>query len=859
MKRKPGTKTILPTILTTMAVLWSAAYGSGQQQVTASPQPRRGFAQSSGVYKASIEPHWSADGTHFWYRNDLRAGAREFVLVDAVEGVRKPAFDHAQLAEALKSAGVEDAQADRLRIEDLEFKLADNSLAFRTGEDRWQCNLQTYELHKADRTTASVEPDSELQTYNGLRASTRTGKETEITFVNGMTGPIELFWLDAGGQRRSYGTLSAGQERAQHTYEGHVWQVVGERGAELGMFQAGQGFTRVNIAATPRVSRPGPRQDRRPRGPQDRSGDAKWTAFVRDGNVYIRNNTDASETQLSRDGDSALSYGLLEWAPDSQTLVAFRIEPGDRKEVHLIESSPNGGGRAVLHSRPYDLPGDKFTAYELNLFDVETRTQRKPEIDRIDFGRPRLRWNADGRRFTYEKIDRGHQRFRVIEIDSHTGETRNVIDEKSDTFIWTAHTEAVRLSRVNWVPDANEIIYVSERDGWRHLYLIDVDTAEIKNQITKGPFVVRAIDRIDAAKRQIWFRAGGLNPSQDPYLVHYCRVNFDGTGFVALTAGDGDHSIQYSPDGSTLIDTYSRTDAAPVHELRRVSDGQLLCELEKADISQLKENGWQSPEVFVAKGRDGTTDIWGIICRPPRLDPQKKYPVVEDIYAGPQSAYVPKRFSGSSRYTSLTDLGFIVVKIDGMGTAHRSKAFHDVCWRNLKDAGFEDRILWMKAAAAKYPYMDLDRVGVYGTSAGGQNAAGAVLFHPKFYKVAVASCGCHDNRMDKASWNEQWMGHPVGPQYAECSNIDNAWRLQGRLMLIVGELDTNVPPESTMRFVDSLIKAEKDFELVVVPGAGHGGGDAYGERRRLEFLALHLIGPNDPVQIALLRNASNSE
>ncbi|HPY50709.1 MAG TPA: S9 family peptidase, partial [Sedimentisphaerales bacterium] len=302
----------------------------------------------------------------------------------------------------------------------------------------------------------------------------------------------------------------------------------------------------------------------------------------------------------------------------------------------------------------------------------------------------------------------------------------------------------------------------------------------------------------------------------------------------------------FSPDRRFLIDTYSRVDMAPVHTLRRASNGSLVCELEKADISGLVAGGWTAPEVFVAKGRDGATDIWGIICRPKDFDPARKYPVIEQIYAGPQSAYVPKSFSPFNRFSSLTDLGFIVVQMDGMGTANRSKAFHDVCWKDLKDAGFPDRILWHQAAAKKYAYYDISRVGVYGTSAGGQNAAGAVLFHPEFYKVAVASCGCHDNRMDKASWNEQWMGYPVGPQYAECSNIDNAHRLQGKLMLIVGEMDDNVPPESTMRFADALIKADKDFDLIVVPGAGHGNGGAYGSRRRDDFFVRHLLGIEPP-------------
>jgi hypothetical protein len=574
-----------------------------------------------------------------------------------------------------------------------------------------------------------------------------------------------------------------------------------------------------------------------------KSPDGRWSTFVKDNNVFVRSEDNSEETQLSQDGRVGASYGMLSWAPDSQTLVAFRIEPGDKKEVYLIESSPPGGGRAKLHSRPYTLPGDKFTTYELNLFDVETQKQIKPEVEKLelDWEIPRLHWKKDQHHFAYEKVDRGHQRYRIIEVDSHTGDVRNLIDEKSDTFIWTAHTENLRLNLVNWLDKTDEIIYVSERDGWRHLYLIDANEGKVKNQITKGEWVVRGIDQIDEENRQIWFNAGGRNADQDPYFLHFYRINFDGTSLVALTEGNGNHIIQYSPDHKYIIDTYSRVDMTPFHELRRTSDGKLVCELEKADITELVAGGWKPPEVFVAKGRDGKTDIWGIICRPRDLDPNKKYPVIECIYAGPQGSFVPKSFRPLGQFDSLTDLGFIVVQIDGMGTANRSKAFHDVCWKNLKDAGFPDRILWHQAVAEKYPYYDISRVGIYGNSAGGQSAAGALLFHPEFYKVAVASCGCHDNRMDKASWNEQWMDYPVGPQYAECSNIENAYRLRGKLFLIVGEMDRNVPPESTMRFVNALIKADKDFDLLVIPGADHGMGGSYGQRRMQDFFVRYLL------------------
>ena len=278
-------------------------------------------------------------------------------------------------------------------------------------------------------------------------------------------------------------------------------------------------------------------------------------------------------------------------------------------------------------------------------------------------------------------------------------------------------------------------------------------------------------------------------------------------------------------------------------ELRRSSDGGLVCELERAELQALIATGWQLPERFVAKGRDETTDIHGIIWRPTTFDPGRQYPVIEYIYAGPHGAFVPKKFSPYHRIVgSLAELGFVVVQIDGMGTSGRSKAFHDVCWKNLADAGFPDRIRWIKALAEKYAYLDISRVGIFGGSAGGQSATRALLAHGDFYKVAVSDCGCHDNRMDKIWWNELWMGWPVGAHYEQQSNVTNAHKLQGRLLLIVGELDRNVDPASTMQVADALIKADRDFDLVIIPGAGHGAAETpYGKRRRRDFFVRHLL------------------
>jgi dipeptidyl aminopeptidase/acylaminoacyl peptidase len=737
-----------------------------------SPQRKGKFGGGPGTPKAQLTAHWFADDSRFWYRLDLKGGAREFVVVESETGKKAPAFDHTKLAASLSKAAGEEYKADRLPIDAIEFADGTKTLRFDAAGKAWTCNLTTYEC-------SSVGPAAKR---SPVREQQPTDEDSDAADSPELQPPARQ---------------------------------------PKGRFQ--------------------------PDGPREvPSSDGKWVAFVKDYNLFLRPTDGGEPVQFSKGGTEGNPFGMISWSPDNKAVVAFRIEPGDAKEVHLIESSPQGGGRARLTSRPYPLPGDKFTAYEPWVFDVSNKTATKVETDRIDFGRPRPRWAKDGRHFTYEKVDRGHQRFRLVEVDAHTGKTRNLIDEKTDTFIWTAHTENVGIPLVTWLAKSDELIYSSEKDGWRHLYLIDAKTGTQKSRITQGDYVVRGVTQIDEEKRQIWFRASGRHADQDPYFVHHYRVNFDGTGLVALTEGNGTHTVQYSPGRKYLVDTWSRVDLPPVHELRRCDDGKLVSKLEEVDVAELKANGWEAPEVFVAKGRDGTTDIWGIICRPRNFDPSKKYPVIEQIYAGPQGSFVPKSFSAFRRFSNLTDLGFIVVQMDGMGTANRSKKFHDVCWKNLKDAGFADRILWHQAVAKKYPSYDVSRVGIYGGSAGGQNAAAAVLFHPDFYKVAVAGCGCHDNRMDKASWNEQWMGYPVGPQYAACSNIDNAHRLRGKLLLIVGEMDNNVPTESTYRLCDALIKAGRDFDFVMVPGAGHGMGGAYGQRRLEDFFVRHLKGVEPP-------------
>ncbi len=574
------------------------------------------------------------------------------------------------------------------------------------------------------------------------------------------------------------------------------------------------------------------------------SPDSSLSAAIKNSNVYLRDEKRKTETPLSFDGSPGDAYSSdLRWSPDGKKLAGVKIRKPTPHLLYLIRSSPSDQLQPKLETRNYPKPGDNLALSEPALFDIASKKQYRISMDLIarqyDLSRPQ--WRKDSKSFTLEYNQRGHQMYRVLEVNAADGAIRPVIEEKCRTFF----SYSGKRFRQD-VADEKEIIWASERDGWNHLYLYDAATGQVKNQITKGDWVVRRVMHVDDKNRTVLFSASGMNAGEDPYYQHYYQINFDGSGLKSLTPEPANHEVTFSDDYESFIDTYSRINQAPVTVLRSSKDGSIISTLEKADLSAWEKSGWKAPEPFVAKGRDQQTDIYGMIIRPTNFNPSRRYPVIEMIYAGPHDSFVPKSFTTNTALHELAELGFIVVQIDGMGTSNRSKAFHDVCWQNLKDAGFPDRILWMQAAAKKYPFMDLDRVGIYGTSAGGQSSAGAVLFHPEFYKVAVSSCGCHDNRMDKIWWNEQWMGYPVGPHYADCSNVTHADQLQGNLMLILGEMDDNVDPSSTYQLADALIKANKEFQLVVVPNMGHSSGGEYGERKRRDFFVQHLLNVQPP-------------
>ena len=817
------------------------------------------------VFRARVEPNWFADASgqtnEFWYRLDLAEGQREFVLVNADQGTREPAFDQARVAGALTKLTGHEVSAEHLPVESLDFARDGKSVTLHGTEVDWKLDLASYVV-TAETNAAPSGP--QLPAGRVPHPSRATGPQTEITFVNELPAPVNLFWIDPDGKRVAYGSLAPGEHKIQHTFAGHVWLVTGRTGFVLAVFEAAaksgvaiigghnRGFGRFRRGGGGRPSTEA----------AGVSPDGNWQAFVYGNNLYLRDLKSGKESPLTYDANPNSTYARDEeierdinmqydasnpatptpevyWSPDSRRLVAMRLQPGTERRVYEVESSPPDQLQPKLTSYPYLKPGDQVPIRKPHLFDIGT--MKEIPISDALFANPwsisEVRWSRDSSRFTFLFNQRGHQALRVLAVDAQTGAVKPIVDEESKTFI-----DYSGKFYCDYLDDTHEIIWMSERDGWNHLYLYDSKTGAVKNQITKGEWVVRSVDFVDEKKRQIWFQAGGIVPGQDPYYLQMCRVNFDGTGLKVLTEGDGTHTVDFSPDRRFFIDTWSRVDLPPINVLRRSDDGQLVCKLEEADASALYATGWKPPLQFGAPGRDGVTKIYGVIWRPKDFDPHKKYPVIEDIYAGPQDSFVPKAFAAHYSQQELADDGFIVVQSDGMGTSNRSKKFHDVCWKNLRDAGFPDRVLWIKAAAAKYPSLDLARVGIYGTSAGGQDALRGILDHGDFYKVCVADSGCYDNRMDKIWWNEQWMGWPVDESYVRSSCVVDAHKLNGRLLLEVGEMDKNVDPSSTMQVVNALIKADKDFDLVYMPGAGHGvAGTPYGWRRLQEFFEQNLL------------------
>jgi dipeptidyl aminopeptidase/acylaminoacyl peptidase len=680
------------------------------------------------------------------------------------------------------------------------------------------------------------------------------GDSTKLEIKNETSDSLQVVWVNSRGRERGYGSVKPGESFVQNTFIGHAWLLKSSSGKRLGSFRSKEDEILTvdadmlgNVRKIKRSSRKRSKDQFRYARPRDVPN-----AKIHEHDLWIEGKQftdDATEELTFQNIGNGTSWFNaprgpdLRWSPNAEFVIAFQTANVPQPHVELVETTPTDQLQPKTHRFPYPKPGDDLPRKTLRLFSVED--QKEIAVSNELFQNPWslkfVKWSEDGEKFWLHYNQRGHQVVRLVEVDASTGEARTLIEESSDTFV---HYSNGAKSVFERLPN-DKILWASERSGWNHLYQFNTD-GKLENAVTRGDWNVKRIDHIDRENGVVWFYAVGVYPDQDPYHEHFCRVNLDGTGFKILTDGDGTHRVQFQQDGKYFIDTFSRVDLAPVSQLRDSKTGELIVELERRNTESAFGDRPLTTR-FTAKGRDGETDIWGIIHWPQDFDPKATYPIVENIYAGPHDHHVPKSFRSRFFFQhKIADAGMIVVQIDGMGTAWRSKKFHDVCYKNLKDGGFPDRIAWIKAAAKKYPQMDPDRVGIYGGSAGGQNAMAALLWHNDFYKVAVADCGCHDNRMDKIWWNEQWMGWPVDKSYIENSNMENAHLLKGHLMLTVGELDRNVDPATTTQVVKKLIEHGKDFEFVLIPGAGHGAGDTpWAASKRLSFLKRHLLAEQD--------------
>ncbi len=616
------------------------------------------------------------------------------------------------------------------------------------------------------------------------------------------------------------------------------------------------------------------------------SPDGRRAAFIKDYNLRVRDLQTNKETQLTTDGVKDYGYAtdnagwthsdkaIVMWSPDSKKIATFQQDQRKTGDMYLVSTNV---GHPTLEAWKYPLPGDKdVTMIERVVIDVDNakviRFQMPPDEHRTTLcddiscngDYTDVEWSADAKQLMFASVSRDHKNVKLRVADTMTGAIREVYEETSPTQFESG------IHSVNWrfLPASNEFIWFTERDGWGHLFLYDLATGKLKNQITTGDFPVWEINKVDEQNRRIYFTAGGREKGEDPYFGHFYSVDFAGKNIQLLTPESGNHDITIAPDGKTFIDSYSTPNTPNVVVLRDLN-GKLISTLEKTDISRLTKSGWKPPTPVTVKSNDGKWDLYGLMFTPTNLDPSKKYPVINYIYPGPQGGAVGSRSFAPARsdHQALAELGFVVVEIDGSCNPQRSKAFHDVCYGNMADNTLADQIAGMKQLAEKYPYIDLNRVGIWGHSGGGFATAAAMFRYPDFFKVGISESGNHDNRNYEDDWGERYIGlevdkdgkplekqpsvlstKPIISNYENQANQNFAANLKGKLLLAHGTMDDNVPPSNTLLVVDALIKANKDFDLILIPNARHGYGAAssYMMRRRWDYFVKNLLGATPP-------------
>ena len=736
------------------------------------------------VLRSGVRPNWLSDD-RFWYCV-ITQGGNEFVLIDPAKGTRAPAFDHAKVAAALAAATGRSFDAANLSFQALEFSPDGRSITVQAGS-RWTCDLM------GGKCTAA----------------------------------------EGGGSRGRGGR--GGMD------------VCGGGGAG-----AGRGSDVI---------------------PESLSPDKKHAAFIRDWNLWVRDVATGKETQMTTDGAKDFGYAtdnagwsssnrpILAWSPDSKRIATFQQDQRNVGEMYLVETKV---GHPALRAWKYPLPGDEVVpTIQRVVIDLDgpriTRLETPPDQHRSTLcdhvvcrgggDWADVEWSPDGSTLAFVSTSRDHKQEVLRIANATTGAVRDVLREETPTFFESGN------GRVNWhyLAGSKEIIWFSERDNWGQLYLYESETGKLKNQITSGEGNVTQVIRVDEKDRMIYFLGVGREKGRDPYFIHLYRVAFDGKNLALLTPEDANHDVVLSPSGKYFTDSYSKPDVPAVAVVRDQA-GKLVETLEKADISKLTATGWKPPMGFTVKARDGVTDLYGLMFRPTNFNSAKKYPIVNHIYPGPQTGSVGSRNFSPARgdCQALAELGFIVVEIDGMGTPWRSKKFHEAYFGNLGDNTLPDQVTGMKQLAARYPWIDIDHAGIYGHSGGGFATADAMFRYPDFFKVGISEAGNHDNREYEDDWGEKWQGlletNPDGTtNYDNQANQLQAKNLKGKLLLAHGTMDNNVPPYNTLLVVNELIRANKDFDLLLLPNRNHGfGNEPYVVRRRWDFFVRWLLGAEPP-------------
>jgi dipeptidyl aminopeptidase/acylaminoacyl peptidase len=609
--------------------------------------------------------------------------------------------------------------------------------------------------------------------------------------------------------------------------------------------------------------------------PLSLSPDKKRAAFIRDFNLWMRDVATGKEIPLTTNGIKDYGYAtdnagwkqsdnaILVWSPDSKKIATFQQDQRLVGDMYLV---PVTNGHPTLKAWKYPLVGDaNVTMIERVIIDVDsqrvTRLKMPPDQHRSSLcddivcrgsAWDDVQWSPDSKSLAFLSTSRDHKQEWLRLADPATGSVREIMGETAPKFFESGN------GKINWkyLPKTNEILWFSERGNWGQLYLYDLNTGKLKNQITRGDGNVTQVLNVDEITRTIYFLAVGKEPGRDPYFEHFYSIGFDGARQHLLTPENADHTVKLSPDGRYFADTYS-TPTQPQTTIVRDSAGQLVMDIAKQDISKLLAAGWKPPTPFTVKARDGKTDLYGLLFKPTNFNPANKYPIVNYVYPGPQTGSCGSRgfTAAHGDLQPLAELGFIVVCIDGMGTPFRSKAFHEAYYADLGDNTIPDQLAGMKALGARYPWIDLNRAGMYGHSGGGNATAAAMFHYPDFFKVGISESGNHDNRDYEDDWAEKWAGllvkNPDGTSnYDSQANQNTAANLKGHLLLAHGTMDENVPPNNTMLVVDALIQANKDFDLLIIPNANHGYAAAsqYMTRRRWDYFVRYLAQAQPPFE-----------